>query len=101
MYGWVQRASHSGQSLAAVDSLLSLQQQQEEGSDRVTGFGLRTSTRSVDSMLRPVSSMISTRTALPKAARDFLIKEHDGKGFLLLPHLWECRQDEMKTAMSL
>ena len=33
------RASHSGQSLAQ-DSLLSLQQQQEEGSDRVTGFGL-------------------------------------------------------------
>ena len=26
-----------------------------------------------------------------------MIKEHDGKGFLLLPHLWECRQDEMKT----
>ncbi len=36
------------------------------------------------------------RSAPPRAARDFLLQEQQGEGYVLLPHLHKCRGDEMK-----
>jgi Ca2+-binding EF-hand superfamily protein len=92
------RAAAAGHSLAAMDSLLSVQQQQD-GAQKVSGFGLDNiySKRRLNAPASIYHDLNPLRSAPPRAARDFLVREHEGAGFLLLPHLWECREEEMST----
>jgi hypothetical protein len=54
------------------------------------------SKRRVEAPASIYHALNSLRSAPPAAARDFLLDEHLGKGFVLLPHLHHCHFDEMK-----
>ena len=68
-------------------------------SGKIAGFGME-NVYSKQRLNAPASiyhDLNPLRSAPPRAARDFLVKEHSGDGFLLLPHLWECRKTEMQS----